>query len=270
MILALQDSIVGVSPAIVALRSYLPKVAKSSATVLITGATGSGKERVAQAIHAVGPRAQRPFVPVNCAALPESLIESELFGHERGAFTGAIAASRGLIGPPMAARCSWMKSARCTRRAGQAPPGARNQGSSARRIGRATLVDVRVIAATNQPLEERVASAGFRRDLFYRLNVVRLDLPPLKERPEDIPYLIRHVIAKLNARDNCRVGPPDAELLSCLIAHDWPGNIRELYNLVEAVFIDPPGGPIALEHLPPHSGKCSAATARRLETNAIS
>jgi two-component system response regulator HydG len=252
MIGPLQESIVGISPAIVALRDYLPKVARSAATVLITGATGSGKERVAQAIHAVGPRAQRPFVPVNCAALPDSLIESELFGHERGAFTGAVAASRGLIGRADGGTLfldeigemhthAQAKLLRVLETKEVHPVGA----------NRALPVDVRVIAATNQPLEDRVASAGFRRDLFYRLNVVRLDLPPLRERREDIPLLIRHVIARLNARDDRRVGPPDAELLGCLMAHDWPGNVRELCNLVEAVFIDPPDGPIALEHLPP-------------------
>jgi two-component system response regulator HydG len=252
MILALRESIVGVSPAIVALRDYLPKVAKSSATVLITGATGSGKERVAQAIHAVGPRAQRPFVPVNCAALPESLIESELFGHERGAFTGAIAASRGLIGGADGGTLFLDEIGEMHARA-QAKLLRVLETKEVQPVGssRATPVDVRVIAATNQPLEDQIASAGFRRDLFYRLNVVRIDLPPLKDRREDIPVLVRHVIAKLNARDDCHVRPPDAELLNCLLAHDWPGNVRELSNLVEAVFIDPPDGPIALEHLPP-------------------
>jgi sigma54-dependent transcription regulator len=111
-------------------------------------------------------------------------------------------------------------------------------------------VDVRVIAATNQPLEERVTTTTFRKDLFYRLKVVRLDLPPLKDRREDIPVLLRHVIAKLNTREGVSVGPPDEELLGCLMAHDWPGNVRELNNLIEAIFIDPPEGPIALDHLP--------------------
>jgi two-component system response regulator HydG len=248
----LEESIVGVSPAIVALRAYLPKVARSNATVLITGATGSGKERVAQAIHAVGPRAQRPFVPVNCAALPESLVESELFGHERGAFTGAVSASRGLIGRADGGSLfldeigemhphAQAKLLRVLETKEVLPIGA----------SRATPVDVRVIAATNQPLEERVTAAAFRKDLFYRLNIVRLDLPALKERREDIPVLLRHIIARLNARDGCSVGGPDPDLLRCLMAHDWPGNVRELWNLLEAIFIDPPRGPIAIEHLPP-------------------
>jgi two-component system response regulator HydG len=252
MIEPIEESIVGISPAIAALRAYLPKVARSTATVLMTGATGSGKERVARAIHAIGPRASRPFVAVNCAALPDSLIESELFGHERGAFTGAVAASRGLISRADGGTL-FLDEIGEMHPHGQAKLLRVLETKEVQPIGaggRATPVDVRVIAATNQPLEQRLTTAAFRQDLFYRLNIVPVRLPALKERREDIPVLLRHIIAKLNARDGVAVGPPNTELLGCLMAHDWPGNVRELLNLVEAVFIDPPQGPMAIDHLP--------------------
>jgi DNA-binding NtrC family response regulator len=248
----LAETIVGVSPTIVALRAYLPKVARSSATVLITGSTGSGKERIAQAIHELGPRAERPFVALNCAALPDGLVESELFGHERGAFTGAVTASVGHVARAdggtlfmdeigeMSAHAQ-AKLLRVLETRKVQPVGA----------GRAVPVDVRFIAATNRPLESLVADGAFRTDLYYRLNVARLSLPPLKERREDIPLLLDHAIGHLNARDRCSVGRPDPELLRCLVAYEWPGNVRELNNLVESIFIDPPQGPIGLAHLPP-------------------
>ena len=248
----LSDTIVGVSPAICALRAYLPKVARSSATVLITGATGSGKERIAQAIHDVGPRAARPFVPINCAALPDALVESELFGHERGAFTGAVSASPGhfaradggTLFMDEIGEMSWHAQAKLLRVLEThvvQPVGA----------GRPRPVDVRVIAATNQALETLVEAGRFRPDLYYRLNVARLVLPPLRERREDIPLLFRHAVNEMNTREHRTVGTADPELLGCLMAHDWPGNVRELRNLVESVFIDPPDGPVGLSHLPP-------------------
>jgi two-component system response regulator HydG len=249
--LDLAESIVGVSPAIAGLRGYLPKVARSNATVLITGATGSGKERIAQAIHELGRRAAKPFVAINCAALPDSLAESELFGFERGAFTGAVSsrtghitqADGGTLFMDEVGEMSLYTQAKLLRvletRAVQ-PIGA----------SRPVPVDIRVIAATNQPLESLVSSGAFRTDLFYRLNVARLVMPPLKDRREDIPLLFRHAVSRLNARDGRRVGPPDPELLGCLLAHDWPGNVRELNNLVEAVFIDPPEGALSIRHLP--------------------
>jgi two-component system response regulator HydG len=246
------ETIIGASPAIVALREYLPKLARSSATVLITGATGSGKERVAEAIHALGPRAMRPFVAVNCAALPEGLIESELFGHERGAFTGAVAnatgymtrADGGTLFLDEVGEMAFPAQAKLLR--ALETRAVQPVGSS-----RAVAVDLRVIAATNQPLEARVAAGAFRQDLFYRLNVAQLRLPALRDRREDIPLLLRHAIERLNARDRRAVGEPDTELMQCLVAYDWPGNVRELNNLVEAVFVDPPNGPIELRHVPP-------------------
>jgi DNA-binding NtrC family response regulator len=248
----LAETIVGVSPAITAMRAYLPKVAHSQATVLVTGATGSGKERVAQAIHDLGPRAGAPFVAINCAALPESLVESELFGHERGAFTGAVSASVGHI----------VRADRGTLFLDEIGEMSRHAQAKLLRVletrrvqpvgaARPVPVDVRVIAATNQPLEALVSAGVFRADLYYRLNVARLELPALKDRREDIPLLVRHAIRERNARDRCSVGPPDPDLMRCLMAYDWPGNVRELNNLVETVFIDPPAGQIGLADLPP-------------------
>jgi len=248
--------ILGVSPGMAGLRAYLPKVGRSRVTVLVTGETGTGKERVAQAIHALSPRRDKPFLAVNCAAIPEALLESELFGHERGAFTGAHRASRGLIGEAsggtlfldeIGEMSGWAqtKMLRALETGEVQPVGG----------ARPVPTDVRIIAATNQPLEALVAQHRFRADLFYRLNIARVDLPPLRERPEDVPVLFGAAVSELNRRDGRRVGPPDADLLDCLLAHDWPGNVRELRNLAEAIFIDPPDGAIRFDHLPPAFGR---------------
>ena len=244
--------LVGASPAMRALADYLPKVARSRATVLITGETGTGKERVASAIHALSPRCAGPFVVVNCGALPDTLIESELFGHARGAFTGAVGAVAGRlveadggtlfldeIGEMTAYAQS--KLLRVLETQLVQPLG----GGAARHI------DVRVVAATNRDLESEVAAQRFRADLFYRLNVARLLLPPLRERPGDVALLIGQLIAEFNARDAASVAAPEPSLLAALAAHDWPGNVRELRNVIEAVFIDPPAGRLGFEHLPP-------------------
>lgn len=251
-VVAIQEDILGVSPAIAYLRAYLPKVARSPATVLITGETGTGKERVAQAIHALSPRAAGPFIGLNCAALPDALIESELFGHARGAFTGAHAAQPGqmrsadhgtlfldeIAEMPLAAQAKLL---RAIERREVRPVGG---------CGTVSL-DIRIVAATNQTLESMVACGRFRSDLYYRLNVARLDVPPLRDRLEDVPVLLDALVAELNDREGQRVGAPDPELLHCLLAHPWPGNVRELRNLAEALFIDPPRGAIRFENLPP-------------------
>jgi len=191
-------------------------------------------------------------VAINCAALPDGLIEAELFGHERGAFTGAIGTSKGHIVQANGGTLfldeigemsphTQVKLLRVLEAREVTPIGAT----------RPLPVDIRVIAATNQPLERLLVKKKFRIDLYYRLNVVRLELPPLKDRKEDIPLLLSQAIKEMNQRDHCSVGAPDNELMECLLAHDWPGNVRELRNLVEAVFIDPPPGRIGLHDLPP-------------------
>jgi DNA-binding NtrC family response regulator len=248
----LAKTIVGMSPAMVALRDYVPKVARSRATVLITGATGTGKERLAHALHASGPRSRHPFVAINCAALPDNLIESELFGFERGAFTGAVSASKGHIVRADGGSLFLDEIGEMSLHA-QAKLLRTMESRQVLPVGgsREVPVDVRIIAATNQPLETLVERKVFRIDLYYRLNVARLELPPLHARREDIPLLFNYMVRELNGRENRTVGEPDAELLDCLMAHDWPGNVRELRNLVEAIFIDPPIGRVRLDDLPP-------------------
>ena len=249
---SLNYGIVGSSPAIANLIDYLPKVARSRATVLVTGETGTGKERVAQTIHALSARADRRFVVVNCSALPDNLIESELFGHARGAFTGAVEAVKGRLieadGGTLfldeIGEMSLYAQAKLLRvlETQEVQP----LGGAPRRS-----VDVRIIAATNRDLEQEVADRRFRADLFYRLNVARILVPPLRERPGDVALLAAAVIAEFNSRDAADVEPPEPGLMSALAEYDWPGNVRELRNLIEAVFIDPPRGRLGFEHLPP-------------------
>lgn len=249
-----RDVFFGSSRSMLELNDYLPKVALSDATVLITGETGTGKERVAGSLHELGPRSSGPFVSINCAALPEMLIESELFGHQRGAFTGAIGdflgrfaeADRGTLFLDEVGELAPSAQAKLLRSIEdhEVVP----LGSTRRR-----KVDVRIVVATNAPLEDMVERHSFRADLFYRLNVVRIEIPPLRERPDDIGPILDHFIGQQNRRHALRVGRPDAELLDCMRRYDWPGNIRELRNMVEAMFVDPPqGGSISLEDLPPN------------------
>lgn len=244
-------SLVGSSQSMLDLRSYIPKVARSEANVLITGDTGTGKERVAESIHYESPRRNQPFVCVNCAAIPDSLIESELFGYERGAFTGA---QQGYAGKLRLANggtvfldeigdmslAAQAKVLRAIENHEVFPLGGRQMAP----------INARFIAAVNQDLEPLIAAQQFRRDLYYRLNVARITLPPLKERKEDIPELLSYYVHQFNDRFGESVGTPSRELMECLMRYDWPGNIRELRNLVEAIFIDPPHGSIALADLP--------------------
>jgi transcriptional regulator with PAS, ATPase and Fis domain len=245
-------SLVGESPLMAALAAYIPKVARSRATVLVTGETGTGKERVAQAIHALSPRAVKPFVVINCGALPDSLIESELFGHARGAFTGATAARSGKLveadGGTLfldeIGEMSLYAQARLLRVLETREVHPLGGGPSHR-------IDIRVVAATNRELEADVAAQRFRADLFYRLNVARLLIPPLRDRPADVALITRDIIDEFNQRDNTDVEGPEPHLLAAFMAYEWPGNVRELRNLIEAVFIDPPAGQLGFEHLPP-------------------
>jgi transcriptional regulator with PAS, ATPase and Fis domain len=245
-------AVLGKSPAIAAVRAYLPKVARSDATVLVTGPTGTGKERVASAIHGLSSRKGAPFVALNCAAIPDGLLESELFGWERGAFTGAVQSTKG-----KAALAD--KGTLFLDEIGEMTPFAQSKllrllethevtplGST-----RSWPVDIRVVAATNQELESLVASKRFRDDLYYRLNVARFTLPPLRERPEDIPVYLEAFIEEFNHRRGEQVGNPTPDLAASLASYDWPGNVREVRNFVEGVFIDPPRGRVGFEHLPP-------------------
>ena len=248
------EAIVGGSAAVEQVRSMIGRLAGSdTTTVLIEGESGAGKEVVARAIHFESGRRDRPFLQVNCAALPEHLLESELFGHERGAFTDAHTQKRGLF--ESAEGGSVMLD-----EIGDLPPGGQAkllrllENKTFRRVGGVTELkaDVRVIAATNVDLEERVSEGRFRADLFFRLNVVRVVVPSLRERLDDVPALTAHFVARFNQEQgrNVRgVSPPAMELLK---AYGWPGNIRELRNVIERAFILHAGPEeIRPEHLSP-------------------
>jgi Nif-specific regulatory protein len=231
------ENIVGQSPRMRDVFEAVEQVSQTRATVLIRGESGTGKELVARAIHYRSPRASRPFVRVNCASLPQSLLESELFGHEKGAFTGATGLKKGRfeladggslfldeIGDlPLAVQVKILRvlQERCFERVGGT---------------RTIAVDVRIIAATHQDLEAAIGHGTFREDLYYRLNVVPLLLPPLRERREDIPLLIEHFLARFNRENNRRVRLT-GRALQLLLGHDWPGNVRELENCVERMVI---------------------------------
>ena len=233
-----RDSIVGDSPALARVREQIAQVAPTDSTVLILGETGTGKELVARAIHELSARRERPLVRINCAALPRELVESELFGHEKGAFTGAMQQRRGRfeladggtllldeVGElPLEAQAKLLRVL---------------QEREFERVGgtRSLRTDVRMIAATNRDLQAQVARGAFRSDLYYRLNVCPISVPPLRERRGDIPRLLRHFAAK-SAR---KLGRPldgiAAEFIERASAYDWPGNIRELENVVERATI---------------------------------
>jgi two-component system response regulator HydG len=232
-------ALIGRSAAMRELYDLIERIAQAAAPVLIRGESGSGKELVARALHFEGPRRERPFVAVNCTALPESLLESEIFGHVRGAFTGAVAQRRGLfveadggtlfldeigdMSPPLQAKLLRVLED------GQV----RALGADASR-----RVDVRVIAATHQDLAERVRSGQFRGDLYYRLDVVSLRVPPLRERAEDVPPLVDHFLARARERNPASVVESFApELVAALAGLSWPGNVRELENVVERLVV---------------------------------
>ena len=243
--------IVSRSDAMHAILAILPMVAESESTVLLEGETGTGKELLARAIHAASPRKDKPFVAINCSALPDTLLESELFGYKAGAFTHAVKDKTGYfaathggtilldeIGDTSAA--FQVKLLRVLEEKAFAPLG------SVRKIPS----DVRIIAATNKSLVEQVAREAFRRDLYYRINVVRMDLPALRERKEDIPLLIGHFIEKMNLLRGKAITGVDDEVLQILMGHDYPGNIRELENIIEHAFVLCKSGAIRSNHLP--------------------
>jgi transcriptional regulator with PAS, ATPase and Fis domain len=223
----------------------------SKACVLITGESGTGKELVARTLHALSPRRQGPFIAVNCAALPETLIESELFGHEKGSFTGASERRAGCfevaqhgtllldeIGEmPVATQAKLLRIL---------------EDSKVRRLGGKTefQVDVRVLAATNKVPEEAVRGGHLREDLYYRLNVFQVHMPPLRERRPDIPALAEALLAEMNRKHECRVVEISPTVLETLEAHNWPGNVRELRNVIERAVILAGEGVIERKHLP--------------------
>jgi DNA-binding NtrC family response regulator len=237
-------------------------VAPSTASVLITGASGTGKELVAQTIHELSPRHERPFVAINCAAIPETLIESEIFGHEKGAFTGALERRTGCfelaeggtllldeIGEmPVATQAKLLRVL---------------EDRKLRRLGSKveTAVDVRVLAATNKIPEEAVAHGELRGDLYYRLNVFNIHMPPLREHKEDIGELVQLLLQEMSAKHARKVAAVSEAVLNVFNSYSWPGNVRELRNTIERAVIVCDGGMIETKHLPPGFGHAPLRTA---------
>ncbi|HEY4706281.1 MAG TPA: sigma-54 dependent transcriptional regulator [Thermodesulfobacteriota bacterium] len=247
------SNIVGTSPRMAEVYSLIMSVAKTKTNVFITGESGTGKELVARAIHNESDRKEGPFVAVNCGAIPENLIESELFGHVKGAFTGALAQREGLAEQadggtlfldeitelPLHLQVKLLRFI---------------QERSIRRVGGAgdVTVDVRLVAASNRDLETEVREGRFREDLFYRLNVIRIQTPPLRERKEDIPHLVTHFIGKYNKLLGKEVKKPVEEAMCALMDYDYSGNVRELENIIERAVTLSDGQDIGIEQLPAH------------------
>jgi DNA-binding NtrC family response regulator len=242
---------IGNSKAMGEISSFLAKIAASDSTVLITGETGTGKELAAAMIHEQSARRKEPFVCVNCAALPENLVESELFGYERGAFTGAFHASLGKFEVANGGTVFLDEICDMTSFA-QAKLLRTIESREIYRLGGKKVIplDVRITAATNKDPEAMVSAGKFREDLYYRLNVARIHLPPLRERQEDIRCLISYGIAKLNRKYRRNVQGLSEEAIILLMRYDWPGNVRELMNLLEATFINLPQKEITFADLP--------------------
>jgi DNA-binding NtrC family response regulator len=253
------SELVGCSKAMREVGVAVEQAAPSTASVLITGETGSGKEVVARALHRLSSRAEGPFVAINCSAIPESLMESEIFGHEKGAFTGAAERRLGCfeladggtllldeIGEmPVATQAKLLRVL---------------EDRKVRRLGgkSETPVDVRVLAATNKDPEQAVAQGQLRQDLYFRLNVFHIHLPPLRARKEDLPPLVESILAEAVAKHGKRVRGVTAEVMEALRAHTWPGNVRELRNVIEHAVIVATSDTIGRQHLPPQFGRPAA------------
>ena len=254
-------SLVGASRKMQEIFRLVDMVAPSTASVLITGASGTGKELVARTIHELSPRKGKAFLPINCAAIPETLIESEIFGHEKGAFTGALERRTGCfelaeggtllldeIGEmPVATQAKLLRVL---------------EDHKLRRLGSKveTTVDVRVLAATNKVPEEAVARGELRNDLYYRLNVFNIHMPPLREHREDIPELVQYLLNDMNAKHERKVGTVSEAVINSFRTYSWPGNVRELRNTLERAVIVCEGAVIETKHLPPGFGQAPIRT----------
>src|SRR5712692_2311360 len=250
--------LVGSSPKMLEIFHLIEMVAPSTASVLITGASGTGKELVARTIHDMSPRRNKPFFPINCAAIPETLIESEIFGHEKGAFTGALERRTGCfelaeggtllldeIGEmPVATQAKLLRVL---------------EDSKLRRLGSKveTTVDVRVLAATNKVPEEAVARGELRNDLYYRLNVFNIHMPPLREHKEDVSELVQALLTDMNNKHGRKVAGVSEAVLNAFHSYSWPGNVRELRNALERAVIVCDSAVIETKHLPPGFGQSS-------------
>jgi len=254
-------SLVGPSKQMQEIFHLIEMVAPSTASVLITGASGTGKELVARTVHELSPRRNKPFVPINCAAIPETLIESEIFGHEKGAFTGALERRTGCfelaeggtllldeIGEmPVATQAKLLRVL---------------EDRKLRRLGSKveTTVDVRVLAATNKVPEDAVARGELRNDLYYRLNVFNIHMPPLREHKEDIPELVQRLLGEMSAKHGRKVAVVSEAVLNLFHNYSWPGNVRELRNTLERAVIVCDGAVVETRHLPPGFGHTTVRT----------
>jgi len=260
-----REEIIGASPALKEVLRQVEVVAPTDATVLLQGETGAGKECFARAVHRLSARCDRPLITVNCAAIPAGLLESELFGHERGAFTGALATRSGRfelahqgtlfldeIGDlPLELQPKLLRVL---------------QEHAFERVGsaRTQRVDVRLVAATNRDLAQMVAAGQFRADLYYRLHVFPVTVPPLRQRAEDIPLLVRHFVRQYARQLRKRIDVIPAEAMEALMHYQWPGNVRELQNVIERAVILSPGPTLrlALDQLPPRRPDTGSSPAR--------
>lgn len=247
----LATEIVGRSPALMRVMRLVGQVARTDATVLISGESGTGKELVARAIHQLSPRVDRPFVPVNCGAIPENLQESEFFGHVRGAFTGAIRTKTGLFEQADTGTL-FLDEVGETSLSSQVKLLRFLQLGEVRKVGdtRSARLDVRMVAATNRNLEEMIAEKSFREDLYYRLNIIAVEVPPLREREGDVEILARYFLAKKSRKLGNGVVGFMPEAMQRLVAHSWPGNVRELENAIERAVTLTRGRRVSVEDLP--------------------
>ena len=247
------ENLIGKSRPMQEVFGLIEQVAGSRSTVMVYGKSGTGKELVAKAVHYNSQRSTKNFVPVNCAAIPAELLESELFGHERGAFTGAIATKVGKFELATGGTL-FLDEVGSMRLDLQAKILRALQEREVERVGgsRTIKIDVRVIAATNRDLKKAVEEGAFREDLYYRLNVVPITLPDLKDRPEDIPLLANHFVQKFGQESNSGIREISKEAMAILISHTWPGNVRELENVIERAATLGRGPAVQPSDLPPH------------------
>jgi DNA-binding NtrC family response regulator len=261
---------VGASKKMQELFALIERVAGSNVSVLITGESGTGKELVARTLHDLSPRKNKPFVAVNCAAIPETLIESEIFGHEKGAFTGALERRAGCF--ELAEEGTLLLD-----EIGEMPIGTQAkllrvlEERKLRRLGSKveSPVDVRVLAATNKEPETAVGDGHLRGDLYYRLNVFNIHMPPLREHKEDIPAIVESMLLDMNRKHNRRVSGVDGEMLARLMAYDWPGNVRELRNTIERAVVLSMEDQLEAYHLPPGFGTRTVRPSPETDEDAI-